>query len=82
MRIDVTTVTSPIEAARGLIDTARRVYYTPPDPNHLIVATENSRLLKFDSSSGKLISEVRKLVMSICSFDGLHHGYANIVQII
>ena len=59
MRIDVTAVTSPVEAARGLVDVAQRVYYTPAHTNHLIVTTENSRLLKFDASNGKLISEVR-----------------------
>ena len=59
MRIDVTSVTSPVEAARGLIDTAYRVYYTPTNTNHLLVTTENSRLLKFDAPTGKLIAEVR-----------------------
>ena len=58
MRIDISTVTSPVEAAQGLIDTAQRVYYTPANVNHLIVTTANSRLLKFDASSGKLLAEV------------------------
>lgn len=58
MKIDVTSVTSPVEAARGLIDTAHRVYYTPTNTNHLIVTTENSRILKFDAPTGKLIAEV------------------------
>jgi len=60
MRIDVTSVSAPIQAARGLVDTATRVYYTPTNTNHLIVTTENGRLLKFDAPSGKLIAEVSR----------------------
>lgn len=55
MRIDVSSVG---QGGRSRIDTAVKIYYTPPKVDHLLVVTGHNKLLKFDACSGRILSEV------------------------
>lgn len=58
MRIDVSSV------GKSRIDTARKVYYAPVNIDHLLVITENNKLLKFESKTGRIIAEVNLLALT------------------
>ena len=55
MKIDVSSVG---HSGKSRIDTAVKIYYTPPKTDHLLVVTGNNKLFKFDARNGRILSEV------------------------
>ena len=49
---------SSVMADRSVVDSAFHVCFAPSSVRQLLVVTSSSRLLKLDSSSGILLSEV------------------------
>lgn len=52
MRIDVSSI-----GGKSRLDTAVKIYYSPPKVDHLLVVTGNNKLLKFDARTGRILSE-------------------------
>lgn len=50
------------QAGKSRIDTAAKIYYTPAKVDHLLVVTANNKLFKFDTRSGRILSEVSMIV--------------------
>nr|XP_006813552.1 PREDICTED: WD repeat-containing protein 90-like [Saccoglossus kowalevskii] len=75
VRVDITCINSGIE--RTTLDTAVKVCYAPHKTRHLLVVTSSSRLLKLDSRTGRLLSEISNIHRTGCtsldvSPDGRH----------
>ena len=54
LRVDISTITTD----RSIVDSALHVCFAPSSLKQLLVVTSTSRLLKLDSQSGVLLSEV------------------------
>lgn len=59
MRIDISSIG---HSGKSRIDTAVKIYYTPPKVDHLLVVTGNNKLFKFDARTGRILSEVSLLL--------------------
>lgn len=57
MRIDITSLNTA-DNSRTMIDSACIVKYSPSSVRQLLVTTSASKLLKFDSGTGKILAEV------------------------
>lgn len=67
LRLDITPVTPSPNQSNTFVDRARIVCFSPKFLNELLVVTNESRLLKFCASSGRLLSEVPHLHRGRCS---------------
>ena len=74
LRIDISTIT----ADRSVVDSALHVCFSSSSLKQLLVITSTSRLLKLDSHSGLLLSEVgtySSLQFNVENNMGLHRFY-------
>ncbi|PFX32008.1 WD repeat-containing protein 90 [Stylophora pistillata] len=63
LRVDISTIT----ADQSIVDSACHVCFSPHSLKQLLVITSTSRLLKLDSHSGLLLSEVSNIHRGNCS---------------
>eukprot|EP00794_Sanderia_malayensis_P008708 gene8708-9637_t len=72
LRIDITSMAG--SSSRSVVDAATLLCYTPTSTGHLVAVTANARLLKLETNTGQLLTEVSNIhrgrVTAVCVSPG------------